>query len=218
MDVHAEFRHYCRNPKCRMKLKQPVANPVNAFCCRGCEGSFYRSRCVVCEKPLERKTESQLLCGRRQCRNAYRSNPRKYQPKWAKPTANGVEGYHGPSAGFDPLKNPINTGVETCVTTDRPWRVVVGPQPSPSTLHFATIGGKEAIKANDRANARHWREQCLIKPLDPPVNIVGGYKFPGAPVVDLAPARSAEQQTPAPRIAPSPDDLAIPEFLQRVPA
>jgi hypothetical protein len=29
-----EVRHYCRNPKCRSKLKSAVSNPREAFCAR----------------------------------------------------------------------------------------------------------------------------------------------------------------------------------------
>src|SRR6516225_7835340 len=48
----AELRHYCRNPRCRSKLPQPVANPREAFCARGCHSSFYLKRCLVCEGPM----------------------------------------------------------------------------------------------------------------------------------------------------------------------
>jgi hypothetical protein len=79
-------------------------------------------------------------------------------------------------------------GIKSGVASDRPWRIAAGPEPSPSALHCATVGAAEAIEAINRTNARHWREynakteeKCLIKRHDPPVNIVGGYKFPGAP-------------------------------------
>jgi hypothetical protein len=52
------LRHYCRNPRCRMKLQAPVENEHRAFCCRGCFESFYRSRCLVCEEPMRRKTDT----------------------------------------------------------------------------------------------------------------------------------------------------------------
>jgi hypothetical protein len=45
-------RHRCRNPRCKVQLKQPVANPRDAFCCASCEGGFYRTHCRVCEKEL----------------------------------------------------------------------------------------------------------------------------------------------------------------------
>jgi hypothetical protein len=65
-----ETRHYCRNPRCRSKLPAPVTNTRDAFCARGCHTSFYRKRCVVCEGPIERKSEHQKLCRKSKCRNA----------------------------------------------------------------------------------------------------------------------------------------------------
>jgi hypothetical protein len=65
-----EGRQFCRNPRCRSKLAIPIGNPREAFCCRGCHASFYRNRCLICECAIERKTERQLICGKRRCRNA----------------------------------------------------------------------------------------------------------------------------------------------------
>src|SRR6266576_3403052 len=48
------LRHYCRNSRCRTKLREPVENEHAAFCCRGCFEQFYRSRCAVCERDLSR--------------------------------------------------------------------------------------------------------------------------------------------------------------------
>jgi hypothetical protein len=45
-------RQLCRNPRCRVKLKQPEANPRSAFCSRGCHASFYRRRCMACEQAM----------------------------------------------------------------------------------------------------------------------------------------------------------------------
>jgi hypothetical protein len=52
-DFTAELRHRCRNPKCRLKLPDTVSNPRDAFCARGCHGSFYLRRCRICEDPIE---------------------------------------------------------------------------------------------------------------------------------------------------------------------
>ena len=68
------MRHMCRYPKCRSKLPAPVSNHREAFCARGCHTSFYRKRCLVCEQQMERKTEHQLLCGKRACRKALRAS------------------------------------------------------------------------------------------------------------------------------------------------
>jgi hypothetical protein len=67
------LRHQCR--KCRTKLAEPTDNPRRAFCCRGCLGSFYRSRCVVCEEPIRRKTEWQKTCISRECKAEVRPVP-----------------------------------------------------------------------------------------------------------------------------------------------
>jgi hypothetical protein len=55
------MRKICRNPKCRSKLPKPVSNPWEAFCVRGCYLGFYRTRCLVCEAKMERKTGNQLV-------------------------------------------------------------------------------------------------------------------------------------------------------------
>ena len=68
------LRKMCRNPRCGCKLPAPVSNPREAFCTRGCHSSFYRKRCLVCEEPMERKTERQLVCGKRKCRNALQAS------------------------------------------------------------------------------------------------------------------------------------------------
>jgi len=67
-----KLRHYCRNPRCRSKLKQPVENPRRAFCTRGCHSSFYHSRCLVCERPFARRTSRQEICKKGTCRSAFR--------------------------------------------------------------------------------------------------------------------------------------------------
>src|SRR5262249_36386247 len=54
-------KHYCRNPRCRMKLPASVENEHHAFCCRGCHSSFYRSRCLVCEDQMKRKRSDQRI-------------------------------------------------------------------------------------------------------------------------------------------------------------
>jgi hypothetical protein len=84
-----QLRHMCRNLKCRMKLPAPVSNEREAFCCRGCYRAFYRKRCLVCEQPMERKTEHQKLCGKRKCRSAFRAGAAlgRYLPSSAASTA-----------------------------------------------------------------------------------------------------------------------------------
>ena len=70
VDFNQETRKRCRH--CQMNLPTPVTNAREAFCGRGCYGSFYRKRCLICEEPMERKSEHQKLCKKSKCRNALR--------------------------------------------------------------------------------------------------------------------------------------------------
>lgn len=107
-------RHYCRYQKCRSRLPAPVSNEREAFCSRGCHNAFYRKRCLVCEEPMERKTERQLVCGKRRCRNALR-------------VGLSLGRYHTPSDVISPAKKPANTGLQEAVRTDRgvEWALAV---------------------------------------------------------------------------------------------
>jgi hypothetical protein len=57
-------RVYCRNPKCRSRLKAAVHNEREVFCARGCHTAFYRKRCLICEEPMECRAEHQRVCGK----------------------------------------------------------------------------------------------------------------------------------------------------------
>jgi hypothetical protein len=184
-DFAQELRHYCRNPKCRSKLKVPVANPREAFCARGCHSSYYLKRCLVCEEPFERKSATQKVCRKSKCRSAWRA---------------GFDGgcYLPLSSAGDAQKTPDFIGVKSPLKPDRAWRIVAG-ELTPAQLHCATVpdgpngcweGGEfERLEAKNMAALRkHFAKQaekCLLQPHHPPVNIVGGYKFPGAPAIDL---------------------------------
>jgi hypothetical protein len=216
-DFVAETRHYCRNPRCRSKLPAPVASAREAFCVRGCFNSFYLHRCLVCEGAIEQpKRGRRLICKRAKCRNALQgglSLGRYHHAQSAKLISESAD-----SIG---VKEPAKADIQ-------PWRIVAGPEPSPSSFHCAVVGATEA--AINRTNARHWREhnakaeeRCSIKHHHPPVNVVGGYRFPGAPSIDLS--QSPQRQTPScnrrrPQDMPTcghGDGLDIPEFLLRRP-
>jgi hypothetical protein len=83
-----------------------------------------------------------------------------------------------------------------------------------STLSPPAFGSARAKAAAIAEYSRHHPVPGpLIGPNDPPVNIVGGYKFPGAPKIDLNPTVAVLNPTPAPGV----DNEIIPEFLRRVP-
>jgi hypothetical protein len=109
------LRHYCRNPRCRSKLKAPVENVREAFCARGCHTQYYRKRCIACEQPMERKRESQQLCKRRKCKSQFAALKAGFS----------LGRYHPSSHVLDASRNPTKPGTFSRLKTD--WRHVAGP-------------------------------------------------------------------------------------------
>jgi hypothetical protein len=196
-----------------MKLPEPVSNEREAFCCRGCYRSFYRHRCLICEQPIERKTERQLVCGKRKCRNALAARC-------------GLGRYLRSPDAISPIKKPVNKGLNRPKASDRAWRSIAGPELTADQLRGATLpdgpnGGWEGgeyrrIELRNKTRRReHFAEQaanCLIQPHHPPVNILGGYRFPGAPAIDLRPTTFVAAK---PHTIVAGDGLDIPNFLRR---
>jgi hypothetical protein len=211
-------QHFCRH--CRGKLKEPVDNHRNAFCVSGCHRSFYRHRCLACEQPMERKTEGQLICGKRRCRNALRAGLIRSR-------------YHTPSHVISPPEKPDKMGLA------KGWFVVASPpEPyTPNQLHCATISdgidgtwkdsklqrieaqNRAALKAAEEAEIEangyftdpDWREtvspdgvRCFVtsfqKPMAQPSKQIDGVPS------DWEPCNPSN---------PILDDLSIPEFLRR---
>ncbi len=227
VDFTPELRHRCRNPKCRTKLKVPVENDRHAFCSAGCHGQFYFKRCIVCENGLPTgSTVPRVICKRSKCKSALRATPNRY--KWP-------GSYPGSQAALNGSENPIKSGLKTAHKAGRAWHLVAGPKPTGSQFHCATVpdgpdcqweGGEyQRIEARNKAALRkHFAEQaaeCLIQPHHPPVNILGGYRFPDAPDIDAAAAAGAgtmtldEQTRLADLLKQIPADLSIPAFLRR---
>jgi hypothetical protein len=209
-----ELRTLCRNPRCRSKLPAPVENPRSAFCVRGCYRQFYRSRCLVCERPMERKTERKQLCGRPRCKSEFRALQQREM----------LGSYLHPTSAPNAAGNPIKQGTSAPLDPAGRYRIVAGPVLSDRQLQLATVGAAPVLAQNRRTNARFWDEAALVKRGTPPVNLIGGYRFPGAPRIQLE-AIPLEPQlvTVAPSAVPlaptvaQADPLAIPAFLRRVP-
>jgi hypothetical protein len=142
-DVDPDLRHRCRNPKCRCKLPEPTSIQRNAFCCRGCFTSFYRSRCLVCEQPFERKQESQLHCGKAKCRAALRRDRAHFFGTWGQTLREAEQ----------TLEKPVNTGTKIAHKNDRPWRQVAGPTMSSATLRLATTGAERITRIESEQRA-----------------------------------------------------------------
>jgi hypothetical protein len=191
-EFETAMRHYCRNPRCRMKLPAPVSNPREAFCTRGCHTSFHLHRCLVCEAPMERKTERQLICGKRLCRNALQAR-------------SDLGRYHVSSGTVSRSKTIDSIGLKPAVKAGRAtvWRVVAAGAPiTANQYHCAIVGAEQATTEADRINAAHWR---AAKAGD------RGYRRPDAPTPN-----TSRPALVVPTIAAViPADLSIPAFLRR---
>jgi hypothetical protein len=115
--MNAALRHRCRNPRCGLKLPEPVGNAHKAFCCGGCHSVFYRTRCLVCEKdtgtnPLTGEKRKRLgqrkFCGRK-CKAEARQFPHVYA--WVLPD---------PVRRTWSSRNADKTGLKTDTAGDQP--------------------------------------------------------------------------------------------------
>jgi hypothetical protein len=89
-------------------------------------------------------------------------------------------------------------------------RIIAGPEVPEINLRIMPVPAPKANTAWQKAERRAAR-RSLIQYATPPVNIIGGYRFPGAPAFVLHPARAA---LTAPAI-PIGDGLRVPDFLKR---
>lgn len=154
----APLRHHCR--RCRLKLAEPVENPRSAFCCQGCYRQHYEKRCLVCDKPK---------LGRRQVHSLCRAEFR------ALLTHKRLGRYHPSGRVQVASAAPIKIGVSGHDKRGRGWRQIAGAPISPDELHWATLGAQRLVQPT-----------ALIKRTGPPINLIGGYKFPGAPMIKAA--------------------------------
>ena len=91
----------------------------------------------------------------------------------------------------------------------------------PVNLRLAAVGADDAVKQADKTNRRHWSEAgaaARIQRHHAPVNVVGGFKFPDAPQIEIAPIGKVSPQIPGPvlvDVGNGGDPLEIPAFLKR---
>jgi hypothetical protein len=111
----------------------------------------------------------------------------------------------------------------------RPFAQIAGPALSPTFLRAACLPVDpefaarlerthrpyfEALKQSKQAADR----RALIKRGDPPINVLGGYRFLDVPIVDLSPLPAAEWAAPSawtPAVTLTTDIPDIPDFLRR---
>jgi hypothetical protein len=124
--------------------------------------------------------------------------------------------YHTSSAAKLISKEADFIGLKGPLKSDRPWRIVAGPELGASAFRCAAVGGEEAVGAINRTNLKRWHEanaraegKTVIKRHYPPVNV------PGAPLVDLAPSKAETSDIPQAKALLSDDRLDIPNFLRR---
>ena len=138
------LRHRCR--QCRAKLPASVTNAREAFCSRGCYTSFFRTRCRVCEAPIEQPARGiRLICSRAKCKSARRADL-------------GFGRYHTLIRAESIQEVSVNKGPKVGVSDDRAsWRVIAAGAPiSANQYHCAIVGAAKGIAAADRSNAAHW--------------------------------------------------------------
>jgi hypothetical protein len=176
VDFENETRKRCRH--CKMRLPEPTSNEREAFCTPGCYRSFYLHRCRVCEEPIEQKRDGRrMLCKRAKCRNAF--------------SRNFVGGRYLPSSAPSYASKTLDfIGSKEATKPDRAWRIVAGPELTPSQLHCATVpdgpdckwegGSYERIEAQNRrllkAHVAELGEKAIIQRQHMPLNIQGGYR------------------------------------------
>jgi hypothetical protein len=213
--TETKLRFYCRNSKCRSKLPSPVGNEREAFCTRGCYGSFYLHRCVVCEKRIERKREDQKVCRSAKCRNAWRAGV-------------GFGRYAASSDAKSAQKVPDFIDPKRPLKPDRTWRIVAGPELSPSAFHCATVpdgpdcqwrgGEHDRVEASDtRLLEAHFAE--LDRAMNHCADCGREDDLVDRKLVTLCrPCRDARLTAPVvihSHVVPA--DLSIPVFLDRRP-
>jgi hypothetical protein len=65
------------------------ADKRRAFCSRQCHAAHFASRCLVCERPFERRSPRQQLCSNVRCHAAMKRHPEHF-PAAAAPVAKPV--------------------------------------------------------------------------------------------------------------------------------
>jgi hypothetical protein len=123
------------------------------------------------------------------------------------------------SFGAKPFaKEPDFIGAKAAPKPDRAWRIIAGLALSPSAFHSATLAPDRRTAAElTRRHKQFYRgaSATLIGLTDPPINILGGFKFWNAPTVEWNRLTPPEQTIPPD--LPIPADLSVPDFLRRLP-
>ena len=246
--MHAPFLKHQQHPKplpkapallpeSKVPQQARVAGRERARCLLlpGLHGSFYRHRCLACETgdAPERRASESLSPGRLQGKAG--GKRRSSAGSWVGPAP--------PTATPEnPLKPGVKTGLKPRSDPGRPWHRVAGPSSALRTFAAAVVsdvipdgpdgqwvgGSFERIEAENRKRLKEHlaklAKDCLYQRDTPPTNLLGGYKFPGAPTaadLDLAKSTATVPDKIAAEtarlIATIPANLSILNFLKRPP-
>ena len=171
-----QLRHRCRNPRCGGLLKNPTDDRRAAFCCEPCERAHFATRCIVCEAAIAKASRRRAVCWRSKCRHALQRHPGKYRLRVGQNAAKTVSATPTAGLGHNAQENSAKSTLKTGTKSGRGYRIIAGP-------------------AADPINFGNWPElpkprKVLIGHTTPPVNVIGGYRFPDAPKVDLSSAHA----------------------------
>ena len=141
VDFDNQNRKRCRH--CKINLPEPTSNERQAFCTRGCYGSFYLHRCRVCEAALPKsKGRPRVICKKAKCRNAW--NAGEGFGKYA--TANfSSQVSKNPEKSFrNAMDIDVFSGSDTVdrpntAYAPRPWRMAAGKLTA-NQYHCAVVG------------------------------------------------------------------------------
>src|SRR5262249_58862399 len=115
----SEARHFCRNPRCRMKLPAAVQNLHKACCTLGCHESFYLSRCLVCEDQMIRKRSNQRIkSGHGKCSAEYQRFPHVYDFRGPTPAISNESLAEAHSMGLKTRVRPTHRCLREWFWTD----------------------------------------------------------------------------------------------------
>jgi hypothetical protein len=165
------LRSRCRDPKCQCALPLP-AEERRAFCARGCYDRFYRTRCKVCAEP---SANGRLHA--KSCAYAHRQNPELFAYKKLQNPSDGALSPKRISAE----RNPYKTGIKT---RGRTWGPVLSDDDywlASLPLHTMDAANLKRGSVRAKLEPTMGKPKVLFGPDDPPLNLIGGFRFPNAP-------------------------------------
>ena len=185
IDPPQVVRHRCRNPRCSGLLKNPTDDRRAAFCCEPCGRAHFATRCIVCEAAVAKASRRRAVCWRSKCRHALQRHPEKYRLRVGQSAAKTVSATPTAGLGHNAQENSTKSTLKTSTKSGRALRIIAGPEVPEINLRILPVPAPKANRTWQKAERRATRK-ALIQYATPPVNIIGGYRFPGAPAIACA--------------------------------